>query len=442
MTLAAILVVGLVNAAAPARAAPAEMIAYETHRGDTLDRLGTRYLVRPQAYRAVQRLNKIRDPRRLRVGSVLQIPLSLLKTEPVLARVEAFSGIVTTGSGSDVRQVTTATQIAAGTTIASGANSFVTVVFPDETRMTLPSLSLVRVVRSNRILLTGAVDRQIRVESGRSHYSVTPRTNNRDRFEVHTPLAIAAVRGTEFRVGYEAGAGRSAIEVLEGEVAGNAETVASLAAEAPADVTVTANNAALFRADTAAPQMLALPPAPALLHPGRLQDDDDVVFEFATAGTHRLQLARDASFIDLFAETRSDSPQVPLAGVPNGTLFVRATAIDANDIEGTPVVYGFERQRNSVEAGVAPPQPGLRHRYLFKWRGNADSARTYRFVLARDRELSDRIVDEPGLTTNEIALANLAPGTYFWRLEATQFVAGKANTKLLKTNELRIASED
>ncbi len=432
MILWALLVLGLLSAAAPAQATAAEVVTYTVRPGDTLDELGARYLLHAEDYRTIQKLNRISDPHRLRAGSTLRFPVALLRTEAIQAQVEAFSGKVMAQNGAAAQQVGISTRVGAGTLITTGADSFVTLVFADDSRMTLPSLSAVRIATARRILLTGAVERRISVESGRSHYSVTPRTNPKDRFEVHTPLAIAAVRGTEFRVGHDTTTGRSTVNVLEGEVASSAApspqatTPGAAPGAVPDTVAVVANGAALYDAGAETPRLLALAPAPTLLHPGRLQHDADVVFEFAAPGTHRVQLARDAGFVDLFAESRSTGTTVHFASVPDGTLFVRAATIDSSGIAGVPVVYSFERQRHAVQARIRAIVP--RHATQLCCSGGAARAtamRTYRFVLGRDAALGDRIVDEPGLSGRAIALSNLAPGTLLLAARSDAICRGK-----------------
>lgn len=424
----AMLVAVWIGSAAIAAAQPsAETIAYTARPADNLYTLATRYLQPGFDYRKLQRFNKMADAKRLRIGQKLLVPMAWLKIEPLSASVEAFSGAVTLG-GTPVR---VGSRLAAGAELATGANSFVSIRFADETLMTLPSASRVQISGLGRILLTGAVDRRILVQSGRSRYSVTPRTNPSDRFEVRTPLAVAAVRGTEFRVSYDPPKMRSALEVLEGEVAESTVTGDTLVNA------VATGSASLHMANVPLAQQLSLPAVPVMIRPGRLQDDPQVGFEFAMPGQHRVQLARDAGFVDIFSEMETDGA-AQFSDVPNGTMFVRGTALDSNGIEGRAVVYAFERQLNSVDSTTAL-QPG--HRYNFKWTGSGDGIRIFRFILAHDAALTDRIVDAPGLTGNAILVSDLGPGQYFWRLEVEQFVGGKVFAKAFRVNALNIDPE-
>jgi len=71
------------TAAVPARptsAPPPELYLHTIVPRDTLIALGRALLTDPGRWRAVQKLNHVRNPRRLRPGSTLGIPIDLLKS--------------------------------------------------------------------------------------------------------------------------------------------------------------------------------------------------------------------------------------------------------------------------------------------------------------------------------------------------------------------------
>lgn len=416
-----------VLAAAPLATADAPPVfRYIVQPGDTLIGIGTRGLVRPRDWQLVAARNRVADPRRLPVGKPLVIASALLKREPVTATIAAFSGQVTITPASVAKLGAT---VEAGTLLATGANSFVTLALADGSRVTLPSQSRFRVAVLERIILDGRLERRFDLVSGRADFAVTPRERESDRFLVRTPVTVAAVRGTEFRVAH--GAATSTIGVVEGSVAGRP-------ANGRDDTAIPAGSGGVLQQD--AIRSVELLPAPALRDPGKVQDDPAVVLAIAPgAGSRRrVQLAHDAGAIDIFAEADTDGNDVSFAGVGKSTLYARVTAIDADGVEGLAATYEFERFLSGLatEAGALPGRP---RRTRFRWQPSGEGSRSYDFVLARDAVLADRLIDAPALAGTEMTVSGLAPGTWYWRVTVTARDRGKRHVRVFPVQTLTIA---
>lgn len=411
-----------------ATANPPASIIHVTQPGDTLIGFADRALKRPADWHKVARINRVTDPHRLPIGKPLVIPTSLLRREPLTASIAAWSGQVRIDPATPLKL---GAPVGAGATISTGANSFITLLLADGSRVTLPSQSVVHVETMDRIVLDGRIDRSFRIESGRADFGVTPRAKPDDRFMVRTPVAVAAVRGTEFRVAHDAGAGKSAVSVIEGDVAGRALA-------APGETGIAAGNGAVLGKGPV--QLAKLLPPPVLERPGRVQDDPEVIFRTANAtGARRhVQLARDAGFVELFAESETTDDGIGFADVANGTIYVRVTAIDADGVEGLPATYQVERFQSGLSAEAGAP-PGKPRRSIFRWQAVGAGTRRYDFVLARDADLVDRIVDAPGLADSEITVTNLPYGNWFWRVTMVISDGGKTYTRVLPVRKLTIA---
>jgi hypothetical protein len=417
---------------APAIAAPTETAVvppaatYVTQSGDTLIALADRALVRQDQWRTVARLNKVGDPRLLPVGKSLAIPSALLRREPFDARISAFSGQVRLDPA---QPVAIDTMIPAGTIVETGANSFVTLALADGSKVTLPSQSRLRIDRMDRVALDGRVDRGFTILSGKGDFNVSRRERPADRFLVKTPVAVAAVRGTEFRVAHRPPS--STVTVIEGDVASRA-----LAQSTEAYVGM-GRGAILGARDT---RLVALLPPPAVINPGRVQDEAEVALEVAAVGASRhVQLARDAGFVDLFAEAESAEPVIRFADVANGTFFARVAAIDNDGIEGLPANYAIERFRTGLTATAETP-PGRARHTRFAWRPTGAGIPVYDFILARDAALVDRVVDAPGLVATDITVTGLAPGDWFWQVTMLMKDGPKTRVRTLPVQKLTIAA--
>lgn len=402
-------------AAAPALSAePVER--YVVQQGDTLYELARRYFVRGD-YRTVQRLNRVADPRRLQVGTQLKVPARLLRISPIEARVAGFRGAVTVTAGGKTLPVSTGMMLKEGTVVTTGPNAFLRLDLPDGTHLSVPSQSRVRLGSMSIVEMTGVVRRDLEVQRGRLESDVTPLRDPRDSYTVRTPMSVSAVRGTEFRVAYDDQAARASTEVIEGVVAVTGDHQGATLAAAYGAVTTASG--------VSAPISLAA--APNLANPGRVQDEQAVRFQIsapsAALGYH-VRLAADAGFVEVLNETASDSPDLALGDLPDGVYFLRLAAMDDNGLLGLPATYAFERRLNTLktDAPTSTREGGVR-RYKFRWQSGGLGERTYRLQLLREGAQTP-VVDEAGLTLQELTITDLPPGVYNWRVMSRTFARG------------------
>ena len=425
------------SAAAQGRkAAGAEVVLYRVKAGDNLYDLAGRYLTHAGGHATVQRLNAITNPRRLRPGSLIRIPRSLLRHEPLRAVVQSYRGTVIVRRGAARQAVAIGMRLGEGDMLETAEKSFVSLRLPDDSTVAMPSHSSVRIQRLRRTLLGGAIDRRFAIVKGRASATVTPMTDPASRFDMSTPMAVSAVRGTEFRMSFDPGARRATTEVTEGKVA----FLSAGDGPAPAgDQLVTTGFG--IATDLAAP--VALLSAPDLVRPGRVQDEERLRFEVRPvegAVRYHIQVSRDAGFLELLGDAEAAAPLVDLEPVANGTYFVRATAIDARGLEGMPATYGFERRLNRVEASVEGTRTGRHREYLFRWRTPDAPHAQYRFQLFSASAIAP-IVDETGLASTTFVVADLPEGSYRWRVMTLKFAEGRPYDSWSSFQELRVDTE-
>jgi hypothetical protein len=316
-------------AAVPSHAQPAAepLFRYTVLPNDTLSGLAKAFLLGGE-YLEVQRLNKVADPRRLPIGSILLIPDRLLRTVPIVAQVVSFRGTVTI----DGRQAELGSEVRQGTRVETGANASVAITMPDGSSIALPSQSRIHVAKLRRILLTGGLDRNFKLEAGRSRSSVIPMKDPASNFHVTTPLSVAAVRGTDFRVGIGEGGGTALTEVVGG-------TVGVEAGPDPSEVMVPKGFGAVSTPNGTEPPVALLPP-PLLLQLERTDSGVNILAKpVEGAKAYRIQLASDVAFLHIIDETQSDTPSASFTLPPNATFFVRLTAVATSGMEGLPGTY-------------------------------------------------------------------------------------------------------
>ena len=409
----------LLAAAAAAAAAPAAALDMPSHphlieRGDTLIGLGRRYLVDPAGWPQLQHLNAVRDPRRLPVGRTLRVPLHLMRTEPADAAVAAVSG----GVRSSGRAVLAGQALAEGSELETGADGDITVRLVDGTVLRLRAGARARIDESRRVPGTDSTRSGVRLEQGRVEVEARPARGGQPGFRIGTPQGVLGVRGTEFRV--ETVDAMTRGEVLAGVVAVTG-AVQSPAAEqrVPAGygtVIDAAGRVALPSALLPAPDVAALPalhvrPVVRLLLP-----------PLPGASGWRVQVAADDRFDQVLADVRSVTPELRIAGLPDGRYPMRLRAVDAQGLEGRDA-----RAWLTLKARPEPPLPRAPApravitgtRVDFAWAASSEAQR-YRLQVARVGTGADPfetpLHDLGGLDVLAQALDALPPGAYVWRL--------------------------
>ncbi|ALK30318.1 peptidase M23 [Burkholderia plantarii] len=419
-------------------------VPYVTNEGDTLYEISTRYLQGPDDWRLVARLNGVPAPKRLRRGVVIRLPAARLRRERLTARVIALHGAVErAGRDGAFAALGAEATLSEGDRLRTGHDGFVTLELTDGTHLSLPPDSQIDVAMLRRTVLTDVFERELELRRGSVDSEVTHLKKPDDRFQIRSPSVVAGVRGTHFRVDYDAdGQALTRVEVLDGTVGvePDAPRAGRRRAAKPGATLVHANFGSVTGADGQVGAPVPLLDAPRLAKPGNVQDDAQVGFEIVPldgARAYRVELASDAGFLDLLREVQSDAPGVRFADLPDGSYFVRIAALDANGLEGQGRVYGFERRRFGLSTEAGPAADG----YAFRWNpGGATAAVThYRFILSASRELADPIVDQPGLTDARIVVAHLPPGDYYWTVIAEQFVDGRFYDKAGAVNSFTLA---
>lgn len=379
--------------------------------GDTPSTVAQRYILPEHDWRDVMRLARGHDPHRLPRGATLSIPRAWLRWKPERARLVSTRGTVTVSIGG--RRVTPAvgTVLDEGAEIATAASSFVTLALSNGSRIALPSQSRVRVARLRKYLINGALDYRFALEQGRVETKVAPLKDAADSYIINTPLAMTAVRGTEYAVALEPQRDTTGTGVFEGTVA-----VSSLDGTGPQAIPKGFGAVTDATGQSARVELL---PAPALSEPGRVQTADLVTFDLTPvpgAAAYHVQLASDAGFVDSYFEQDSATPHFAIPSVPNGNQFVRVSAIDRNRLGGLRETYSFLRRLASVGAEVSETPDG----FAFKWFGNGEGVRHYRLQIFRGEAKGVPVVDEVGLTGTEVSVRDLSPGVYYWRVGMTQ----------------------
>jgi hypothetical protein len=405
--------------ALPARAADEPLLEYTVSPRDTLISLSTTVFASPAAWREIAGLNKLSNPNRIYPGQVLRVPARLMRFKLAPARLVSVTGEVRVGD----TPVAVGGTLNEGQSLQTGESGSAVLELADGSRLRLPPSSLAEVVASRQYgapdaaAASGWFSGVLRLVRGSVEVFATQVLRARP-LEVTTPTAVVGVRGTQYRVGFDAEAnGATRTEVLEGAVRFDA-------AASPSGADVARGFGAALDATAAAPNVVALLPAPDLSTLPERFERPLIRFQLpAETVPVRVQVAADEAFDQLVSDQRVPAGgEVRIAGLADARWHLRARRLDAQSIEG------FDAQRAFVlKARPEPPAsntPRVKAKQTvgdvaFSWAPNVDS-RSVRLQVARDATFAAPLFDQAGITTNAVTRSFGDEGSYFWRLASVR----------------------
>jgi hypothetical protein len=392
-------------------------ITYYAQSGDTLSSIALNHTTRSGNWIALGKLNRISKDISIPIGTGITIPANLLPDEPNEGRIIAFSGRIraSAANGAEV-PIALGSIIREGTQLETGGNSFLTLSLADQSRVSIPSNSRIRLSKLRMARYTKSPRTEVTLLQGRVESRVAPLNINKGVFEVQSPQSVTGVRGTHFRVALSES--HVANEVLSGSVeVGRPGAPAALVLGNGQGNLVTSQNIGRAVELLPAPQLAAAAPA---AEGGALRFDLQRV---AGAGAYQIQIATDSDAQNILTEGRAADGRIRIQGLRDGSYFVRMSAIDAAGLEGISRIRPFtappERQAAS-EAPAPLAAPGAPA--TLSWPASA-TAQAYRLRIARDPAFR-AIVDEVELARPHYVNATLEPGQYYWQVAAVSVRGG------------------
>lgn len=392
--------------------ASAQDFLYTVRQGDNPWNLTERYLLNLSYWPRLQRYNRITDPLRLQPGSTLRIPTSWLSLRSTEVRIAEAQGQVQVDGGSSGWQpVRSGQTLTAGQRLRTDTDGSATLNLSDGAQVLVRPGSELRLVQAQTPRIeAGGLWVRIELMRGGLENLVQRSPGSGTRFEIQTPAAVAAVRGTEFRVATTAEATRT--EVLSGAVAFT--TPRGSVALAPGTGSVTTPG----QAPQAATPLLPEPDLSAV--PARIERLPISVplTPLAEAARYQAQLVAVGSTV-IASDESSPSPNARARDVPDGDYQLRVRGVDRLGLEGRQAVRTV-----TIDARPEPPvlaEPGADATLAstapaFRW-SDAGAQASYRFQFSTSPDFSQPLADQsltqPGLT---LAGLNLPPGLYHWRV--------------------------
>lgn len=390
-------------------------ITYYAQAGDTLMSIAHQLTARRENWLTLGKLNQIDKDTSIPIGSGILIPAELLADEPSEAKVVALSGTITaTAADGATTAIRLGTKITEGMQIETGNNGFLTMSLPDASRISLPSNSRVKLAKLRMARYTKSPRTEVMLLRGRVESRVSPLEATKGRFDIRTPLSVAGVRGTHFRVGINGN--QSVHEVLDGRVAvGKTKN--------PDAVTLAGGKGDIVDTQTIGPAVDLLP-APHIMPPGAQPDYSAAQFtimSLAGASAYHVQVATDPDAQNIIAESRSPDSKVNVDGVPDGAYFMRVSAIDKLGLEGYTRTQAFTLKARTETAAraPAPKAPYVDHsdNKLITLRWVAQPGKKFNVQVARDAEFT-WLLFTGNTNVPEAHVPRPVFGTYFARVQS------------------------
>ncbi|MEZ5658905.1 MAG: FecR domain-containing protein [Burkholderiaceae bacterium] len=387
------------------------IVIYEVHENETLTGIANHLLKPELTWRHLRAFNQLTDANRLSPGQQLRVPRAWLRAETVQAFVRESSGQVEL----DGKPLQPTSRLEAGNRLRTGPDGVVVVVLPDGTSVRVAPETDVRFERLQRAKDTQGIDARFDIERGEVTIDA-PKNDEQSqgrRIELHSPKAVAAVRGTRFRVREAETLATSA--VLRGAVAWAGKDTERLV---PAGF----GSSADVQGRTTVPEPLL--PAPRLLLDGdgpiRTPTAEIRFEQVGGARAYRMLISRDEAAVKAVQEAVLVSNAFSFESPEDGPFYIHLRAISNTGIEGLS-----EPVRFVVSARPLPPAlpPGRdtaddEGRASLEWPARADAGGYLVQFADNDRftpVLLERRVGPARLAIDTDLLAP-GPGSWFWRV--------------------------
>jgi hypothetical protein len=386
--------------------------SYTVKSGDNLINLAKVHLLRPADWKQVQLFNRIKNPHQIPVGTVLKVPLALVKRQPASAEIVAVSGVANLQKNEVITPLSLGQKLTVGTKLMTGSNSKVTIKFADGTLTQIASNSVL-ILDTMSLYSGGAmVDTRLRLQQGQVETLANPKAARGNAMQVITPTAIAAVRGTQFRVSAEGGSVTQ--ETLLGQVAFEAasQTVAvhkgfgSIAEQGKAPI---APVPLLPAVDTSTmPSLIEHLPAQFTIPK----------LDGAAAWLGRVSI--DAQQTNVSAEQQVQSNQLAFNALDDGDYYLTVRAKDVLGISGYDAQHRFTLNAQPFAPALIFPnnaavirdaQPEL----LWK---PSQQAGIYVLQVAMDAQFKHLVFNQRTAQPVFRLDKPLQPGQYYWRVAA------------------------
>lgn len=384
-------------------------------KGDYLIAICERYLANPRQWMRIAKINKLKHPDLILPGQMLIIPVELLRGTPIEGIVTFVRGNaeVREEEGAEWRKLFLNDRIVEGSTVRTQKESEVEIQFKNGDSWDQRSDSIARLTNARQ---KGDFDlHNLFLHIGKTITTIKKVTGRESRFEIDTPAAVCAARGTEFRTSVdEHEATRS--EVLEGTV--DIEAYAER-------VSVDEGEGLLVRKGEPPQKPRKLLTPPQILNPQAIYKRLPLQLAFQkveSAVSYRVVLARDREIRDVLKEMLIKPDDVfTVSQLDEGTYYLQTQSIDDMGLEGlSSEPVEIKIRINPVPPFIQTPVEGGEYRektLLCKWLQVKDAV-SYHLQIAEDAKFNTIVQDRSDIKDTEYKTEALDYKNYYFRVSS------------------------
>jgi len=383
---------------------------------DCLVNICKKFLEDPRKWRKIAIMNRLPNPDLIFPDQKLIFPVDLLRGTPIEGEVTFIKGNVMTQEkeSGDWRALRLNERVGQGSGLKTGDEGTIEITYEDRAALLLrPNTTL----KINKAASKGPSHfiRELYLRSGRTISKLKEATGRSSQFEIHSPSAIIATRGTVFRVWVDDQA-ETRSEVLKGVVGVEAMKQT---------VEVNEGEGTLVRANEAPHQPRKLLSAPGLIDAKSIYKTVPLKFRsggIEGASSFRGMLSRDSDFKDVvYDQVVKPGEIIEIAGIDDGAYFLQIQSVDSDGLEGLPSAPLSVKVRvNPLPPYLQTPVEGAEYRgnkVEFKWLKVKDAV-SYHLQVAEDREFSSLVIDKDTIKDTEYTATSLGVKTYFFRVSS------------------------
>ena len=390
-----------------------QLVPLHVTSGTNLIHLAREYCHQKSDWKTIAKINRLKSPYLIREQTTLKVPLSLLKYTKLTATLATIRGDVhLVDTHGNKTPATKGATLSSSQTVVTEEDAYAHIIFPDHRYLNIEPDSKVTFN-----YLISLVDDTVKIDftlhKGRIFNKIKQRLQSNDSHQIHTPIAITGVRGTEYRI--KSGGQESLFETLTGKVDVGA---------AGTGITLLANQGSRVKPGTTPekPRPLPSPPTPPLLKPiFRLLPAVIPAPGHPQAETLRMRITADDAGLSTVKEVYcSPEEAFVIDSLPDGSYYSFFTAIDNEGFESlangplpltirtipsAPVISSPKEGRISWDKQIT-----------ITWLKGEQVDRFF-YQLATDNAFKNIVVEQE-TTTPSLTTPELEPGDYSFRVQA------------------------